>query len=76
MKLFKRAIFLSLAAAFTLGSAAWAQVAKLRSLDGSMVVEGEIVGFDDAVAGLNRYRGELHSWPEGHYAEVFALLTT
>lgn len=34
----------------------------------------EVVGFDEAVVGLNRYRGEMHSWPEGHYAEVFAEL--
>lgn len=30
-----------------------------------------VVQFDAAVAGLNRYRGEMHSWPEGEFAEVF-----
>jgi N-acetylglucosamine malate deacetylase 1 len=29
------------------------------------------VGFVAAVRGLNRYRGEMHSWPGGDYAEVF-----
>jgi N-acetylglucosamine malate deacetylase 1 len=33
-----------------------------------------VVGFDAAVKGLNRYRGELHSWPGGDYAEVFERL--
>ena len=32
------------------------------------------VRFDDAIAGLNRYRGEMHSWPEGDYAEVFTQM--
>lgn len=34
----------------------------------------EVVRFDDALTGLNRYRGEMHCWPEGSYAEVFAQL--
>lgn len=31
----------------------------------------EAMQFDDAVAGLNRYRGEMHSWPGGPFAEAF-----
>lgn len=33
-----------------------------------------VVGFVEAVRGLNRYRGEFHSWPDGDYAEVFTRL--
>ena len=33
-----------------------------------------VMGFVAAVRGLNRYRGEMHSWPGGNYAEVFTRM--
>lgn len=35
-----------------------------------------VLAFDDAILGLNRYRGEMFSWPEGDYAEVFKKLSS
>lgn len=34
----------------------------------------EVMNFEEAILGLNRYRGEMHSWPGGDYAEVFVRL--
>lgn len=33
-----------------------------------------VMKFDEAILGINRYRGELHSWPGGDYAEVFSRM--
>jgi LmbE family N-acetylglucosaminyl deacetylase len=30
-----------------------------------------VMRLDEAIIALNRYRGEMHSWPGGDYAEIF-----
>jgi LmbE family N-acetylglucosaminyl deacetylase len=34
----------------------------------------DVLRFDESARGLSRYRGEMHSWPGGDYAEVFARI--
>jgi LmbE family N-acetylglucosaminyl deacetylase len=38
--------------------------------------QNDALAFDDAFLGLARYRGEMHCWPGGDYAEAFAKLRT
>jgi len=35
------------------------------------ITQCEVMDFEEAFIGLNRYRGAMHSWPGGDYAEVF-----
>lgn len=46
---------------------------KLRAIR-AFASQCEVMRLDDAFEGLARYRGEMHSWPGGDYAEIFALL--
>ncbi len=34
----------------------------------------DVLKFHESALALNRYRGEMHSWPGGDYAEVFKLM--
>jgi LmbE family N-acetylglucosaminyl deacetylase len=34
----------------------------------------DVLRFDESARGLGRYRGEMHCWPGGDYAEVFARM--
>ena len=48
---------------------------KLRAI-AAYATQCSVMDFESAARGLARYRGEMHSWPGGEYAEVFADLTS
>ena len=47
---------------------------KLHAI-GAYKSQTRIMNFAAAAQGLARYRGEMHSWPGGEYAEVFSDVT-
>ena len=48
---------------------------KLKAI-AAYATQCRVMDFVSAARALARYRGEMHSWPGGEYAEVFADLTS